>query len=76
MIPGFECGLVECANGSLASDGKDWVLFFAESCDRFEPLTCEVDILVTVARVAASEDGWVKVWTAMTVMLVRRKAAR
>jgi hypothetical protein len=65
VIPGLELGLVECAKGSLASDEYDWVLSLADSYERVAPLTSEVAILVAVAKVASSEDGGVKVWTAM-----------
>ena len=75
-MPGFELGLVECASGSRASEEKDWALSFADSCERVEPLASVVDILVAVASVASSEDGGVKVWTAMVVVSVMRREAR
>jgi hypothetical protein len=65
VIPDLEFGLVECANGSLASEGNDWALSLADSCERCGASASLVDILVTVAKVASSEDGCVNVWTAM-----------
>ena len=66
VMPGLEFGFVWWPRGSLASEGKDAWLSFAEASERTEPFTSEVDMVrVAVARVLFSEAGWVKVRAAM-----------
>ena len=66
MIPGFELGFVELANGAFASGGKACWHSFAASMDRAAPFSFVVD-MVAFARDSFRDEGRVKVRTAMVV---------